>query len=159
MIRRPPRTTLFPYTTLFRSLHLAWLDEVVLEVGVAQVEAVGVAGHARPVGVPVEEIEGRRLLAEEVVVDYVGPDQLDRKSTRLNSSNANISYAVFCLNKNNKATGTHCSEMIFSDSALHMFAAICPPASLHPRCSSTANIAAAPTPADSQTNFRSVKVP
>src|SRR5215218_6634223 len=45
-------------------LYLAWLYEVVLQVGVAQVEAVGVAGHARAIRVPVQEIEGRRLLAE-----------------------------------------------------------------------------------------------
>src|SRR5829696_272301 len=63
-------------TTLY--LYLAWLDEVVLEVGVAQVEAVGVAGHVRAVGVPVEEVEGRGLLAEQVVVDDVRPDELAR---------------------------------------------------------------------------------
>src|SRR5215204_2737547 len=57
-------------------LYLSWLYEVVLEVGIAQVEAVGVACHARPVRVPVKEVEGRRLLPEEVIVDDVGPDQV-----------------------------------------------------------------------------------
>src|SRR5215212_5532866 len=59
-------------------LYLAWLYQVVLQVGVAQVEAVGVAGHTRAVGVPVQEVEGRGLLAEEVVVHDVGPDQVVR---------------------------------------------------------------------------------
>src|SRR5215207_8076795 len=60
------------------NLDLSRLYEVVLEVGVAQVEAVGVARHARAVGVPVEEVECGRLLAEQVVVDDVRPDQLAR---------------------------------------------------------------------------------
>src|SRR5215207_2213643 len=58
--------------------NLAWLYEVILQVGVAQVETVGVAGHARAVRVPVQEVEGRRLLAEEVIVYDVGPDQVVR---------------------------------------------------------------------------------
>src|SRR5215212_4812887 len=61
-------------TTLY--LYLAWLYEVVLQVGVTQVETVGVAGHARAVRVPVQEVEGGGLLAEEVVVDDVRPDQV-----------------------------------------------------------------------------------
>src|SRR5258707_15825127 len=77
MIRRPPRSTLFPYTTLFRS-----------------------------------EIHGRESAVDiqEAVVDSGGIDiepigiNQDRKSTRLNSSHANISYAVFCLKKKNKTT-------------------------------------------------------
>src|SRR5918997_584305 len=59
-------------------LHLARLDEVVLQVGVPEVEAVGVARHARAVGVPVQEVEGRGLLAQQVVVYDVRPDQLAR---------------------------------------------------------------------------------
>src|SRR3712207_7139458 len=76
MIRRPPRSTLFPYTTLFRSDH---------EQG---------AG-----GVLVGRLGGARDRAAQRA--SVGPDVggLDRKSTRLNSSHANISYAVFCLKK------------------------------------------------------------
>src|SRR3712207_8010937 len=92
MIRRPPRSTLFPYTTLFRSLlqhGLPVLAGVHLGDRVDQRGLVGVGdlrgGHdAAPVG--------------ELQVDP-GLLQRDRKSTRLNSSHANISYAVFCLKK------------------------------------------------------------
>src|SRR3712207_6951067 len=82
MIRRPPRSTLFPYTTLFRSG-----DEVVGEDREA-VEVVEM-GHAREGEVVRDDL---RALPEAAVVE-------DRKSTRLNSSHANISYAVFCLKK------------------------------------------------------------
>src|SRR3712207_7137073 len=94
MIRRPPRSTLFPYTTLFRSaaedvaggLVAAVPDEHLVE-GVQLLPVVGDRPHHRP------------LLAD-------GPGdaapQQDRKSTRLNSSHANISYAVFCLKKKKK---------------------------------------------------------
>src|SRR3712207_8354553 len=88
MIRRPPRSTLFPYTTLFRSdgpsatLLLsddAWRREF----------------NADPA------IVGRTMHIDRVAYEVVGvlPRDLDRKSTRLNSSHANISYAVFCLKK------------------------------------------------------------
>src|SRR3712207_8290978 len=99
MIRRPPRSTLFPYTTLFRSSH-----------------------PARPAG-PAWRFSPQRLLSEVaeqslggrvpicdgsielfaddglVPIPKEGNKPLDRKSTRLNSSHANISYAVFCLKK------------------------------------------------------------
>src|SRR3712207_8398433 len=85
MIRRPPRSTLFPYTTLFRS-H-GWVDGVEIRVEIInpddQKEAADPGGIALP-------LEPGQLLR-----------QLDRKSTRLNSSHANISYAVFCLKKKN----------------------------------------------------------
>src|SRR5258707_8629067 len=90
MIRRPPRSTLFPYTTLFRSLDRrdVRVDPATLGVGVVpRVLDVDDRG-ARLTG------GGEKLLA-------LG-DGLDRKSTRLNSSHANISYAVFCLKKKNK---------------------------------------------------------
>src|SRR3712207_7135332 len=95
MIRRPPRSTLFPYTTLFRSmpLHIAQLrpqlvgDPVSLADGLAQQLA-----HQPAAVLDV----AARLLA-------VG----DRKSTRLNSSHANISYAVFCLKKKKKKNHKH----------------------------------------------------
>src|SRR3712207_6906613 len=80
MIRRPPRSTLFPYTTLFRSR----ADAMVARVGDVH-DAVGRDGHV----LGCVELRGRR----------VG----DRKSTRLNSSHANISYAVFCLKKKNSS--------------------------------------------------------
>src|SRR3712207_6993521 len=90
MIRRPPRSTLFPYTTLFRSAGLG-------------------ARPARRLG---------RLLRVEAVVDHQGQHLevdldlvvADRKSTRLNSSHANISYAVFCLKKKKKLFTTVLSQ-------------------------------------------------
>src|SRR3712207_7200224 len=99
MIRRPPRSTLFPYTTLFRSGDAGGRvgggtqgDEQRREVldgrvGVAQ------PGRAQP--------EPRQLLDVAAVERVGGPgvEVRDRKSTRLNSSHANISYAVFCLKK------------------------------------------------------------
>src|SRR3712207_8551831 len=92
MIRRPPRSTLFPYTTLFRSVEI-------LADGGHEARGVSTAegGLAR--------IDDPRL--DLVVSDIVMPGLSglelleDRKSTRLNSSHANISYAVFCLKKKN----------------------------------------------------------
>src|SRR3712207_7980179 len=92
MIRRPPRSTLFPYTTLFRSRAdrpvLGHPDRVVL------VEPVG--GDRRRVHEALGSRGGRRAERVERPLDV---DLADRKSTRLNSSHANISYAVFCLKK------------------------------------------------------------
>src|SRR3712207_8782768 len=94
MIRRPPRSTLFPYTTLFRSqkeLLLEGGDQAVSSLAFELKECVFEKGaRAAFPGVPV----GVRGVAEEK----------DRKSTRLNSSHANISYAVFCLKKKKKKT-------------------------------------------------------
>src|SRR3712207_7596526 len=87
MIRRPPRSTLFPYTTLFRSEQfLFFLDRKPKLRGerVCEMRSVGrIDGDLNRVN--------RRVRRN--------PDELDRKSTRLNSSHANISYAVFCLKK------------------------------------------------------------
>src|SRR3712207_8894071 len=99
MTRRPPRSTLFPYTTLFRSQRL--------EALVAQLQLHRSGGQvvpSKPAGDRLRDVEQRcvepaairRVDVERVLV----PDALrDRKSTRLNSSHANISYAVFCLKK------------------------------------------------------------
>src|SRR3712207_8952655 len=91
MIRRPPRSTLFPYTTLFRS--------GLCPGGSARAASVGA------LGMPLEQgarraHRGPRVRRHEEDADLVrrGQDR-DRKSTRLNSSHANISYAVFCLKK------------------------------------------------------------
>src|SRR5438477_6871867 len=78
MVRRPPRSTLFPYTTLFRSL--LKLDD----------------GGRKSAGVLVEK---RMTAAFSIAITYDGAKKLDRKSTRLNSSHMSISYAVFCLKK------------------------------------------------------------
>src|SRR3712207_8702971 len=87
MIRRPPRSTLFPYTTLFRSHHpvlhvVDGVGDVVGEVHDLRLDAARRAGCGGTLTHPRED--------RQVV---------DRKSTRLNSSHANISYAVFCLKK------------------------------------------------------------
>src|SRR3712207_8839496 len=98
MIRRPPRSTLFPYTTLFRS-------------GVAHRERVQRSDRRpAPVGVdgrgpgPLRDHADReRDCALARLARVAGPGRMrDRKSTRLNSSHANISYAVFCLKKKKK---------------------------------------------------------
>src|SRR3712207_6880078 len=91
MIRRPPRSTLFPYTTLFRSKTLGI-------VGLGQI-GKGVCRRAKGFGMRVlaHDAYEDRAFAASWVVEYL---PLDRKSTRLNSSHANISYAVFCLKKN-----------------------------------------------------------
>src|SRR3712207_7562266 len=81
MIRRPPRSTLFPYTTLFRS---GDFEAALLMSHFVAAEEPGSAVTAR-------QIEAFRALREAL------PGIRDRKSTRLNSSHANISYAVFCL--------------------------------------------------------------
>src|SRR3712207_6971171 len=89
MIRRPPRSTLFPYTTLFRSSGVAEVNtycDQVLSVYDAQVDASG-----RPLW--------KRAGSKAKLVRNIGWAVQDRKSTRLNSSHANISYAVFCLKK------------------------------------------------------------
>src|SRR5689334_23732404 len=81
MIRRPPRSTLFPYTTLFRSL---WRLDVFLHLREQRVDRGG-------------------ELFEPGVGSHAGDGELlDRKSTRLNSSHSSISYAVFCLKKKKK---------------------------------------------------------
>src|SRR3712207_7539020 len=94
MIRRPPRSTLFPYTTLFRSVWGALL-RCQRRAGAHPALAVD-AGEVRLDGVDAHVQDGRDLFVGEPVRRERGED---RKSTRLNSSHANISYAVFCLKK------------------------------------------------------------
>src|SRR3712207_7543969 len=90
MIRRPPRSTLFPYTTLFRS------EEGVPAHGL-EVEGI------RAVGARHQVRDERRAGLGSIGLPHLGAVcRVDRKSTRLNSSHANISYAVFCLKKKKK---------------------------------------------------------
>src|SRR3712207_7779537 len=96
MIRRPPRSTLFPYTTLFRSrMHHPGPEVEDANLQRAELQRLETRG---------EPIRGKRD-----ALPVGGPG--DRKSTRLNSSHANISYAVFCLKKKKK--------MIISSILLH----------------------------------------
>src|SRR5687768_18263891 len=85
MIRRPPRSTLFPYTTLFRSPMIEWSDDLKI----------------RGTGIYLDSRTPRPLCVE---VDPGAAE--DRKSTRLNSSHGYISYAVFCLKKKKKLSPT-----------------------------------------------------
>src|SRR3712207_7112445 len=94
MIRRPPRSTLCPYTTLFRSVARA--RDALL------VDAVRRTEPRREVPLPQVDADVLRRAAEAANEDLVGAvvqPLEDRKSTRLNSSHANISYAAFCLKK------------------------------------------------------------
>src|SRR3712207_7984974 len=95
MIRRPPRSTLFPYTTLFRS-RLAGLNPagVICEV----MNDDGTMARVKDL-VPYCDRHGLKMITVA--------DLIDRKSTRLNSSHANISYAVFCLKKKKKPDTFH----------------------------------------------------
>src|SRR5258707_7029337 len=102
MIRRQPRSTLFPYTTLFRSM--AVVECLITRIAKAAMIATM---HDEP---EFSELFMAYLLTrnsriEEDLIDQLfnsSEKRLDRKSTRLNSSHANISYAVFCLTQNNK---------------------------------------------------------
>src|SRR2546422_4033808 len=101
MIRRPPRSTLFPYTTLFRShRHAVGGGRGVHDVPGPRAARLDLNCSHLPRGVH----EQRKLLARTVVSDHVPIGGEDRKSTRLNSSHGYISYAVFCLKKKNKHT-------------------------------------------------------
>src|SRR3712207_8585431 len=91
MIRRPPRSTLFPYTTLFRSAGLHSLDSHELAVWLERVEAGNLYVNRGITGAIVQRQPFGGWKRSSVGAD--------RKSTRLNSSHANISYAVFCLTK------------------------------------------------------------
>src|SRR3712207_7781962 len=94
MIRRPPRSTLFPYTTLFRSE---------AERPVAFVDRADDGAERHHV---------RQLLEADMALGHLAPDRIDRKSTRLNSSHANISYAVFCLKKKKHRRATGCTRTL-----------------------------------------------
>src|SRR2546430_4332657 len=101
MIRRPPRSTLFPYTTLFRSLMAAATGGV--WQGFANIGTVG------PYALYVQQSSADTLTANA--------RRLDRKSTRLNSSHSQISYAVFCLKKK-KQPIIHCQALVRDPASL-----------------------------------------
>src|SRR3712207_7035859 len=106
MIRRPPRSTLFPYTTLFRSVGVSIAHPgLLLVIGVLSAFTFSALGTM--VGALATRVEHISFLANVVIqpLAFLGgvfysvgmlPEAVDRKSTRLNSSHANISYAVFC---------------------------------------------------------------
>src|SRR2546430_11654342 len=97
MIRRPPRSTLFPYTTLFRSLHVpcaVGLDPAVLGERKPRELLAKVLDHVVALELAVHE-----HVQADLFLQLDRPPDLDRKSTRLNSSHSQISYAVFCLKK------------------------------------------------------------
>src|SRR3712207_7299631 len=93
MIRRPPRSTLFPYTTLFRSDAPLVAVRHHRDPQQGRVVAAALMHRLGDLDPP--------LLRHHRRVDHVDRAEQDRKSTRLNSSHANISYAVFCLKKKN----------------------------------------------------------
>src|SRR2546426_9164540 len=99
MIRRPPRSTLFPYTTLFRSM----LERLIALVNrEAEYARAGRGGRIRAKlnGLADADVNGALYRASQAGVEI----DLDRKSTRLNSSHLVISYAVFCLKKKKNTT-------------------------------------------------------
>src|SRR2546427_4457698 len=107
MIRRPPRSTLFPYTTLFRSVVILpvrsfRLSLRLLDLCLLLCRLPLISGDLTGIGRPDGGGGGQRLEAK-----------LDRKSTRLNSSHSQISYAVFCLKKKKKINIEH-NELIIS---------------------------------------------
>src|SRR3712207_7797944 len=96
MIRRPPRSTLFPYTTLFRS--------EVDEPGEPLEQRDVREDRHRLLGADHRDRHDRHARAERGLHEAAAAEPADRKSTRLNSSHANISYAVFCLKKKKTLT-------------------------------------------------------
>src|SRR5260221_8746093 len=100
MIRRPPRSTLFPYTTLFRSLYRSEPDAIpTFGIHECQTCSIAIASSKFP---DFEKVVGKtKRFIWNHAPEEIG-DLRDRKSTRLNSSHTVISYAVFCLKKKKK---------------------------------------------------------
>src|SRR5256885_1977562 len=109
MIRRPPRSTLFPYTTLFRSPRHELVDD-------DDACAESRTWRAEPDDLRPTPLQRRRLVVEDSVqrrLAILRRDRRDRKSTRLNSSHLVISYAVFCLKKKRNIYYTTCFSLFF----------------------------------------------
>src|SRR2546426_6491741 len=99
MIRRPPRSTLFPYTTLFRS------DNLLPRLGFGDLTEIDVGSCMRT------DVEALPVERPNLIPRHPGmTSALDRKSTRLNSSHLVISYAVFCLKKKKKIADKKCAS-------------------------------------------------
>src|SRR3712207_7970966 len=98
MIRRPPRSTLFPYTTLFRSEVHAFVNDLTRPIGT---HLLGRRMYEVMLAWETLDIAGQPPVMRDFAEIWRAADK-DRKSTRLNSSHANISYAVFCLKKKTK---------------------------------------------------------
>src|SRR3712207_8522622 len=102
MIRRPQRSTLFPYTTLFRSLINEYITNRHSEIRAEYVEMTHWNEMPKLAGTIAPDHMFVVVAARKGTLSYKNAlERLDRKSTRLNSSHANISYAVFCLKKKN----------------------------------------------------------
>src|SRR3712207_8509942 len=100
MIRRPPRSTLFPYTTLFRSRHTRIYDPLVHVFDAARDRKQEIGGYPQPPFGHNFFVSRANFTGLARTLKLAGYRPFpDRKSTRLNSSHANISYAVFCLKK------------------------------------------------------------
>src|SRR3712207_8760709 len=116
MIRRPPRSTLFPYTTLFRSL--GFDRQTLLDAGIESAGAFAAVSSGDNSNIISARVARETFGVQHVVARIYDEKRaevyermgipsvatVDRKSTRLNSSHANISYAAFCLKKKNKPT-------------------------------------------------------
>src|SRR3712207_8544137 len=102
MIRRPPRSTLFPYTTLFRSFGLAFAGAIMLATLSIVLTDLSKDSPVLPAAAQqqvADRLEDDAQVMSTTQLEELLAGQPDRKSTRLNSSHANISYAVFCLKK------------------------------------------------------------
>src|SRR3712207_8179143 len=97
MVRRPPRSTLFPYTTLFRA-ERRW-GVPLIDGGTQRLPRIVGQGRAMDLILTGRIVDTDEALAMGLLTEVVERGRQDRKSTRLNSSHANISYAAFCLKK------------------------------------------------------------
>src|SRR5256885_11373059 len=98
MIRRPPRSTLFPYTTLFRSDLATHISRLMTNSNSCTASFTQVAG--------IEALQGDQCSVDQMCAEFKRRRDSDRKSTRLNSSHLVISYAVFCLKKKIKSSSS-----------------------------------------------------
>src|SRR2546422_6849404 len=101
MIRRPPRSTLFPYTTLFRSLPSVFVVGAVQDASRIPASPRAATRRSPPTARLSARSHRGQAPSRMLVVSHEEDHRVDRKSTRLNSSHGYISYAVFCLKKKN----------------------------------------------------------